>query len=92
MMTRAIVLARNRNKYLDLFEGLFIHDAARDVGSISNLGVRHFEGTVFLKKQGAFSKVERVLLFCLLKNLEGRCPQCLPPPGSYVYGCCFEGS
>ena len=28
----------------------------RDVGRISNLEARHFEGTFFLKKNGAFSK------------------------------------
>ena len=61
------------NGYLDLFGGLFINYAT--VGSISNLGTRDFEGTVFLRKRGTFSKVERAVLFCLLKNLGGMWPQ-----------------
>ena len=46
----------------------------RDVGSISNLGARQFEGNFYLKKKGAFSTNEGALL-CLLQNLGGTCPQ-----------------
>ena len=55
--------------------------AIRDVGSISNLGARHFEGTFFVKKRGHFLKMKNAFLW-LLQNLAGaRAPSA---PGSYV--------
>ena len=57
----------------------------RDVGSISNLGARHFEGTSFLKKKGAFLKIKRALL-CLLQNLGGHVPP-VPTFMTRIYSC-----
>ena len=45
--------------YLSLLHRKKVIAKLRDVGSISNLGVTHFEGTFFLKKMGAFSKNEK---------------------------------
>ena len=36
--------------------------ACRDVGSISNLGAQHFEGTFSLRKKGHFLRIIRALL------------------------------
>ena len=45
------------------------------IESTSNLGVQHFEGTIFLKKKGAFSKNKKgTSLLCLLQNLRGHVP------------------
>ena len=41
---------------------------SRDVGSISNLGARHFEGTSFLKKKEAFSKNKKGTSFFFAKS------------------------
>ena len=60
-------------------------NGGRDVGSISNLGAGYFEGTCFLKKNGAFSKNERALL-CLLQNLWGHVPLVPPVPTSLYLG------
>ena len=43
-------------------------DVYRDVGSISNLGAGHFEGTFSSSKRGHFLTMKRALL-CLLQNL-----------------------
>ena len=55
--------------------------AARDVGSVSNLGAQHFEGTFSLRKRGHFLKMNRALL-CLFQNLGDTCSQCIPVPTS----------
>ena len=46
-------------------------------------GARHFEGTFFLKKNGAFSKHKKGTS-CLSQNLGGTCPQCPPVPTSML--------
>ena len=54
----------------------------RDVGSMSNLGTRRFEGTFFLKKQGAFPKTKKGTSLFIAKSW-GYMPPV--PPVSYVY-------
>ena len=57
----------------------------REVKSISNLGARHFEGTFFLKRKGAFPKNEEGTSFCLLQHFGGSCPHCpLFPQCPYI--------
>ena len=56
---------------------------ARDVGSISNLGGRHFEATFSLRKRGHSLKIEPALL-CLLQNLRGHVPPVPPVPTSMM--------
>ena len=72
----------------------------RDVGSISNLGARHFRG-IFLKKKGTFSKNENRNSLFIAKSWGGTRLQCPPPSGFYVSGvdlelilrlCTFESS
>ena len=52
-------------------------DYFSDVGSILNLGARHFKGTFSLRKRGPFLKTERALL-CSLQALGGHIAQCSP--------------
>ena len=59
--------------------------SGRDVGSISNLGARHFEGTFSLRKKGHFLEIKRALL-CLLQNLGGHVPPVPPVPMSVSSG------
>ena len=55
---------------------------SRDVGSISNLGARYFEGTFFLKKKGARSKHAKGTSLFIEKSWGGTCHQCAPVPTS----------
>ena len=54
----------------------------REVGSISNLGARHFAGTFFLKKKGACSKHEKGTSLFIEKSWGARAPSAPPVPTS----------
>ena len=72
----SLTIKKRRNFYVNVLKQLHrISDS--DVGSLSNLGARHLEGTFSLKK-GHFLKIKGALL-CFLQNLGGTCPQCPPP-------------
>ena len=63
----------------------FMISVCRDVGSISNLGGRHFEGTFSVRKMGHFLKIKRALL-CLLQSLGEHVPPVPPIPTSMSVG------
>ena len=54
---------------------------ARDVGSISNLGARNFEGTLFLKAKGAFPENKKGTSLFIAKSW-GDVPPVPPVPTS----------
>ena len=70
------------------FTALHVVMGFRDVGSISNMGGRHFKGT-FYEAKGAIPEHKRALL-CLLQNLGGHMPPVPPPiPVSLLGFLCF---
>ena len=58
--------------------------AGRDVGSIFNLGARHFQGTFFFKEKGECFENRKGILLLIAKSLRASVPQCQPHGSSFI--------
>ena len=85
-MLQLSIFLENRD-FNSIYAVVEIHNrdvSGKDVGNIPNLGARHFESILFLRKGGILYNMKRVLL-CLLQSLGGHLPPVpIPVPPSIV--------